>query len=151
MCSVFIGIASFECSVLDLCVSFILGSGLVASQILIASRSDVLSNIFEIFVSVVASFVAAAVANSRHFCYSAITSSSIVLILPGWYVATVPRGLFILFELILHTQANMLRCSRAAESIDPVRFGAAYLGCDLFAFPRFRHFYWRPILANLLP
>ncbi|KAG0147269.1 hypothetical protein CROQUDRAFT_43132, partial [Cronartium quercuum f. sp. fusiforme G11] len=86
LCSAFIGPAAFNASVLDILIAAPLGAGLVAAQLLIASKSDVLSQIFEIVVTSLASFIAAAVASTGLFCYSAIIASSIVLILPGWLV-----------------------------------------------------------------
>jgi hypothetical protein len=52
----------------------------------VASKSEILSNCFEIFVTAVASFIAAALQSSGQFCYAAVISSTIVLILPGWLV-----------------------------------------------------------------
>lgn len=58
---------------------------LVAIQIL-ASRNDLYSNVFEIVIATIQSFLAAALASSNYFCYTAVTSSAIVLILPGYIV-----------------------------------------------------------------
>lgn len=86
MCSAFIGPAAFNSSFLDVLVSIPLGGGLVAAQLFVASKSDVLSQIFEIVITGFTSFVAAGLASSGYFCYSAVIASSIVLILPGWLV-----------------------------------------------------------------
>lgn len=83
MCSVFIGVASFNSSFIDMLISFPLGASLIAIQIFLASRSEMLSNCFELFIAILASFVAAALASSGYFCYAAVISSTIVLILPG--------------------------------------------------------------------
>lgn len=82
--SIMIGIAAFNASFIDLLVAAPLGALLVATQCFIAARSDVLSSIFEIVIAAIISFVAAAVASTTRFCYASITSSAIVLILPGW-------------------------------------------------------------------
>lgn len=100
-CSTFIGIAAFNASFIDLLVSAALGAFLVAVQVFIAARSDILSSVFEIIITTVStlrsmpadfmlshtiqiiSFTAAGLASTEIFCYAAITSSSIVLILPG--------------------------------------------------------------------
>ncbi|OAV91395.1 hypothetical protein PTTG_05692 [Puccinia triticina 1-1 BBBD Race 1] len=86
MCSAFIGPAAFSASFLDVLISAPLGAGLVAAQLFVANKSDVLSQIFEIVVTGFTSFVAAALASTGYFCYSAVIASSIVLILPGWLV-----------------------------------------------------------------
>lgn len=81
-----IGIAAFNVSFIDLLIAMPLGGLLVTTQCFIAARSDVLSSIFEIVIAAVISFVSAALASTTRFCYAAVTSASIVLILPGWYV-----------------------------------------------------------------
>ncbi|GAA95938.1 uncharacterized protein L969DRAFT_160713 [Mixia osmundae IAM 14324] len=86
LCSLFIGIASFDASVVDFLASFILGGLVVAVQCFVATKSDILSNIFEIAMAALCAFIAAALASTKIFCFSAIISSSIVLILPGWLV-----------------------------------------------------------------
>ncbi|KAI9617070.1 hypothetical protein H4Q26_010708 [Puccinia striiformis f. sp. tritici PST-130] len=86
MCSAFIGPAGFSSSFLDVLISAPLGAGLVAAQLFVASKSDVLSQIFEIVATGFTSFVAAGLASTGYFCYSAVIASSIVLILPGWLV-----------------------------------------------------------------
>lgn len=79
-----IGIAAFNASFIDLLVAAPLGALLVAVQLFIAARSDVLSSIFEMIIAAIISFVAAAAASSERFCFAAIVSSAIVLVLPGW-------------------------------------------------------------------
>ncbi|KAH8923061.1 DUF1212-domain-containing protein [Atractiella rhizophila] len=88
LCSVMIAVPSFNASFIDLLVSFPLGCLLVASQSLIAAKSQVLSSIFEIVIAAVISFTAAGLASTEYFCYAAVTSASIVLILPGWPVCS---------------------------------------------------------------
>lgn len=72
-------------SFIDVLISFPLGCLLIAVQ-LIAAKNDLYSNIFEISVSALFSFIAAALSSSGYFCYTAVASSSIVLILPGYIV-----------------------------------------------------------------
>jgi len=96
LASVAIAPVSFHASFIDLLVSYGLGSILVIIQIWVASKSDVLSSLFEIvrfgtgsrltdqLIVTIVSFVSAALSSTGLFCYSAITSSSIVLVLPGW-------------------------------------------------------------------
>lgn len=43
---------------------------------------------FEILIATINAFLAAALASTGHFCYTAVASSSIVLILPGYIVLT---------------------------------------------------------------
>lgn len=86
LCSICIGVPSFKASFIDLLVAAPLGALVVMSQLFIASKSDVLSQIFEVVMAAICSFVAAAVAYTGYFCYSAVISSSIVLLLPGWLV-----------------------------------------------------------------
>lgn len=54
-CSTFIGIAAFNASFIDLIVSAALGAFLVAVQVFIAARSDILSSVFEIIITTVRS------------------------------------------------------------------------------------------------
>ena len=85
-CSLFIAPAAFNASLIDALLAFPMGAFLVFAQVQVASRSDVLSSMFEIIIAAVVSFIAAAVASTGLFCYAAVTSASIVLILPGWLV-----------------------------------------------------------------
>ncbi|KAJ8591269.1 DUF1212-domain-containing protein [Rhizopogon salebrosus TDB-379] len=84
-CSASICSVSFSGSFIDCLVSFPLGALLVAIQLL-SVRNELYGNVFEITVATLLSFVSAALASSRHFCYSAVASSSVVLILPGFIV-----------------------------------------------------------------
>ncbi|OAV94210.1 hypothetical protein PTTG_27070 [Puccinia triticina 1-1 BBBD Race 1] len=86
MCSAFIGPAVFSASFLRVLISTPLGAGLATTQLFVANKSDVLSQIFNIVVTGFTSFVAAGLASTSYFCYSAVIASSIILILPGWLV-----------------------------------------------------------------
>ncbi|KAK7002440.1 DUF1212-domain-containing protein [Favolaschia claudopus] len=85
MCSAAICSVGFNGSFIDSLIVFPLGALLVAIQLL-SIRNELYSNIFEITVATLFSFLSAALASSGHFCYSAVASSSVVLILPGFIV-----------------------------------------------------------------
>jgi hypothetical protein len=46
------------------------------------------SNVFEIAIATIISFIAAALASTQVFCYTALVSGGVVLILPGYIVLT---------------------------------------------------------------
>ncbi|KAJ6535102.1 hypothetical protein B0H19DRAFT_438018 [Mycena capillaripes] len=85
MCSASICSVGFNGSFIDSLIVFPLGALLVAIQ-LVSVRNELYSNIFEITVATLFSFLSAALASTGFFCYSAIASSSVVLILPGFIV-----------------------------------------------------------------
>lgn len=64
-----------------------LGWLLCAVQIM-SARNDMFSNVFEIVIATIISFIAAALASTRVFCYTALVSGGVVLILPGYIVLT---------------------------------------------------------------
>lgn len=102
-CSSSICIVGFSGSFLDALMSFPMGAALVGIQ-LASARNEVwlvsvnfytrltleqlYSNIFEITVATLFSFMSSALAATNYFCYSALASSSVVLILPGFIVLT---------------------------------------------------------------
>lgn len=86
-----VGPFAFSARPIDLPVIFINGCLLAAMQHIIAPRSVLYSNVFEVTGSVLTSFLARAFGSIRHkgeflFCFSAISQSSIALILPGFLV-----------------------------------------------------------------
>ena len=81
MCSASICSVSFSGSFIDCLASAPLGALLVAIQ-LIGARNELYANVFEITIATLLSFLSAALASTKHFCYSAVASSSVVLILP---------------------------------------------------------------------
>ncbi|KAJ7058039.1 DUF1212-domain-containing protein [Mycena amicta] len=85
MCSASICSVSFNGSFIDSLISFPLGAVLVAIQLL-SVRNELYSNVFEITIATLFSFIAAALAQTGKFCYSAVASSAVVLILPGFIV-----------------------------------------------------------------
>lgn len=66
-------------------MSMVLGATLVGVQML-AARNDMFSNVFEIAIATLISFVAAALGSTHVFCYTALVSGGVVLILPGYIV-----------------------------------------------------------------
>ncbi|KAJ7607787.1 hypothetical protein DFH06DRAFT_1018404 [Mycena polygramma] len=85
MCSASICSVGFNGSFIDSLIVFPLGALLVAIQLL-SVRNELYSNVFEITVATLFSFLSAALASTGVFCYSAVASSSVVLILPGFIV-----------------------------------------------------------------
>jgi uncharacterized membrane protein YjjP (DUF1212 family) len=80
---------AFEGRFIDLPIAFFLGCVLGFLQLIVAPRSDLYSNVFEISAAVFTSFLARAFGSIRGgniFCFSALAQSSIALILPGYLV-----------------------------------------------------------------
>ncbi|KAI8634050.1 DUF1212-domain-containing protein [Xylariaceae sp. FL1651] len=80
---------AFEGRLIDLPFCFALGCMVGALQIIVAPRSTLYSNVFEISATVLTSFLSRALGSIRGgelFCFSAMAQSSIALILPGWFV-----------------------------------------------------------------
>lgn len=97
---------AFSGSFVDILMSGVLGSFLAIIQFGIAGRHQLLSNIFEIGVAGVLSFLAVSLSPSitsgvkshfadrvqrglgstGYFCYQSMVSAAIVLILPGWHI-----------------------------------------------------------------
>lgn len=74
---------------IDLPICFLLGSMVGALQIIVAPKSALYNNLFEISATILTSFLARAFGSIRGgelFCFSALAQSSIALILPGWFV-----------------------------------------------------------------
>lgn len=74
-------------SFIDALMTMPLGWLLCAVQIL-SARNDMFSNVFEIVIATIISFISAALASTRVFCYTALVSGGVVLILPGYIVLT---------------------------------------------------------------
>lgn len=88
LCASIICTTAFGGSLLDM---FIGGAGASALQFLglrVATKSAMYANVYEISVSIIVSFVARALGtlSGNHFCYSAISSAGVVLILPGFTI-----------------------------------------------------------------
>jgi uncharacterized membrane protein YjjP (DUF1212 family) len=74
---------------IDIPIAFILGVVLALLQLVVAKRSMLYSNVFEISASIITSFLARAFGSIPPrglFCFSSLTASSIALILPGYIV-----------------------------------------------------------------
>ncbi|SCV74945.1 BQ2448_7974 [Microbotryum intermedium] len=85
LASAFIQPSAFYGSFIDCLVSIPLGALLVLVQVLV-SRNDLYSSLFEIVIACINAFLAAALASTNHFCFAAVASGSVVLILPGYIV-----------------------------------------------------------------
>ena len=76
---------------IDIPIAFMLGIILALLQLVVAQRSTIYSNVFEISASIVTSFLARAFGSIHPrglFCFSSLAASSIALILPGYIVRT---------------------------------------------------------------
>ncbi|KAI0426523.1 hypothetical protein F5Y09DRAFT_60835 [Xylaria sp. FL1042] len=74
---------------IDLPMCFLLGTMVGALQIIVAPKSALYNNLFEISATILTSFLARAfgsIKGGELFCFSALAQSSIALILPGWFV-----------------------------------------------------------------
>jgi uncharacterized membrane protein YjjP (DUF1212 family) len=84
-----VGPFAFGARPIDMPIAFILGAILGVMQLILAPRSELYSNVFEIAAAVVTSFLARAfgsIQGGNLFCFSALAQSSIALILPGYMV-----------------------------------------------------------------
>jgi uncharacterized membrane protein YjjP (DUF1212 family) len=91
LASASVGPFAFEARLIDLPICFILGCLLGILQLIIAPKSDLYSNVFEISAAVLTSFLARAFGSIPYrggtlFCFSALAQSAIALILPGYMV-----------------------------------------------------------------
>lgn len=92
LASAAVGPFAFDARPIDMPIIFILGSLLGLMQRVIAPRSVLYSNVFEVTAAVLTSFLSRAFGSIRGsdgeylFCFSAMAQSSIALILPGFLV-----------------------------------------------------------------
>ncbi|CAD6582425.1 MAG: hypothetical protein ASARMPREDX12_000934 [Alectoria sarmentosa] len=87
--SMCVGPFAFGARPIDLPIAFFLGCLLGIMQLILAPRSDLYSNVFEISAAVLTSFFARAFGSIRGgqlFCFSALAQSAIALILPGYTI-----------------------------------------------------------------
>ncbi|KAI0013160.1 DUF1212-domain-containing protein [Xylariaceae sp. FL0662B] len=80
---------AFEGQLIDLPLCFCLGCLVGTLQIIVAPKSDLYNNVFEITAAVMTSFLSRAfgsILGGSLFCFSSLAQSSIALILPGWFV-----------------------------------------------------------------
>ena len=89
LASACVGPFAFQARTVDLPIAFLLGCLLGTMQLVMAPRSDLYANVFEIAAAIVTSFLARMFGSLRDgnlFCFSALAQSSIALILPGYTV-----------------------------------------------------------------
>ncbi len=89
LASMCVGPFAFGARPVDLPIAFILGSLLGIMQLILAPRSELYFNVFEISAAVLTSFLARAFGSIRGgqlFCFSALAQSAIALILPGYTI-----------------------------------------------------------------
>lgn len=89
LASACVGPFAFGARPIDLPVAFFLGCCLGFMQLILAPKSELYSNIFEVSAAVLTSFLARAfgsIRNGEVFCFSALAQSAIALILPGYTV-----------------------------------------------------------------
>ena len=87
--SMCVGPFAFGARPIDMPIAFFLGCLLGIMQLILAPRSELYSNIFEISAAVLTSFFARAFGSIRGgqlFCFSALAQSAIALILPGYII-----------------------------------------------------------------
>ncbi|OXG15955.1 hypothetical protein C349_05118 [Cryptococcus neoformans var. grubii Br795] len=77
---------AFSGSFIDILMSGALGALFTIVQFTVSKENRVFSNIFEIGMAGILSFVARGLGSSKYFCYKTLASASIVLILPGWHI-----------------------------------------------------------------
>jgi uncharacterized membrane protein YjjP (DUF1212 family) len=91
LASACVGPFAFGARFIDLPVAFLLGAILGWLQLIVAPKSELYTNVFEVSAAVITSFLARAFGSIRGgniFCFSALAQSSIALILPGYTVLT---------------------------------------------------------------
>lgn len=80
---------SFKARLIDLPLTFCFGCTVGALQLIVAPRSNLYSNVFEVTATVLVSFMARAfgsIANGNLFCFSSMAQGGIVMLLPGYSV-----------------------------------------------------------------
>ncbi|GAA6058998.1 hypothetical protein JCM10212_001708 [Sporobolomyces blumeae] len=85
LASAFIQPSAFYGAFIDCLMAMPLGALLVLVQVIV-SRNDLYASLFEIVIACIISFLSAAIASSQKFCFAAVVSGSVVLILPGYIV-----------------------------------------------------------------
>ncbi|KAI0639626.1 DUF1212-domain-containing protein [Trametes polyzona] len=87
-CASIICVLSFGGSIVDMFVSGVSASVLQYLGLNAAAKSSIYANVYEISVSIVVSFIARLLGTlpGNIFCYSAISSAGVVLILPGFTI-----------------------------------------------------------------
>lgn len=86
---------SFRARLIDLPLCFCLGCLVGFLQIIVAPRSKMYNNVFEVSAVILVSFLSRAfgsIAGGSLFCFSAMAQSSIVILLPGYLVCESPSS-----------------------------------------------------------
>ncbi|KAK2600140.1 hypothetical protein QQS21_005155 [Conoideocrella luteorostrata] len=104
---------SFSARLIDLPIAFCFGCLVGLLQLIVAPRSNMYSNVFEVTATIVVSFLARAfgsINGGELFCFSALAQSGIVMLLPGYSVlcsalelqsrAIVPGSIRIVYAII---------------------------------------------------
>ncbi|KAF7559747.1 hypothetical protein G7046_g4412 [Stylonectria norvegica] len=104
---------SFKARLVDLPLCFFFGSLVGVLQLIVAPKSNLYNNVFEVSATVLVSFLARAFGSIRGgnlFCFSALAQSGIVMLLPGYLVlcsalelqsrAIVPGSIRIVYAII---------------------------------------------------
>lgn len=89
LASVCVGPFAFGARPIDLPIAFLLGCLLGFMQLILAPRSELYSNVFEISAAILTSLIArgfGSINRGQTFCFSALAQSAIALILPGYTV-----------------------------------------------------------------
>ncbi|PWN93324.1 DUF1212-domain-containing protein [Acaromyces ingoldii] len=77
---------SFGGSIVDACIAGVFGGFLTFLQLHVAGKNQMYSNVFEISMAIIISFVSRGLSSTGVFCYQAIASSGVILVLPGYVV-----------------------------------------------------------------
>jgi len=77
---------SFGGSFIDAFVSAAYGAGLTFLNLHVARKNAMYSNIFEISVAIIISFISRGLSTTELFCYQSIASSGVILVLPGYII-----------------------------------------------------------------
>jgi uncharacterized membrane protein YjjP (DUF1212 family) len=91
-----VGPFGFRAGFIDMPILFVLGCILGFLQLIVAPKSDLYANVFEISAAILTSFLARAfgsIQGGSLFCFSALSQASIALILPGYIIREYPLHL----------------------------------------------------------
>ncbi|KAJ6437870.1 4-hydroxy-4-methyl-2-oxoglutarate aldolase [Purpureocillium lavendulum] len=95
---------SFKARVIDLPILFALGCTVGLLQLIVAPKSNLYNNVFEVTATVLVSFLARAfgsIDRGNLFCFSALAQGGIVMLLPGYSSrAIVPGSIRIVYAII---------------------------------------------------
>ncbi|KAM0751263.1 DUF1212-domain-containing protein, partial [Meredithblackwellia eburnea MCA 4105] len=86
MCAGIIAPLGFGGSFVDAFVSGAFGATLAFLQLYAAKKNAIFSNIFEISIAALISFISRGLSTTNYFCYEALSSAGVVLVLPGYII-----------------------------------------------------------------